>query len=317
MRLVVFAPDTPFPPNRGGRADVWRRIQALRKLGHQVMVVHLYEPTGPLAPSAADLATMDQVLEGRFGFPIKRGPWRTVRQLAASWWVPWHAATRLPDAEETVRLDAALDAFAPELMWLDGPWFGPLAEQCARKRKLRWVYRSHNIEHQYIRKQAHAAEKVRDRVAWRLAAIGLERLEERLMRQARAVFDISLDDMAYWRGRGLTHCHWLPPLPESTLWEAPPEKVPGEVVFMGNLRTPNNVRGVQFLTTKVWPLVRDTLPGAKLAIVGSNPTPHARTCVAQCAGAELRENVAQPMAHMLGARLLVNPVMTGLSLIHI
>lgn len=311
MRLLVLAPDTPYPPHRGGRADVWRRLLALRALGHELMLVHLHEPTGPLAPQAEDLAVMERVVAARFSFPIKRSPWRTLRQLAGVCTMPWHAATRLPEPAEQGALYARIDAFRPELMWLDGPWFGPLAERIAAARGLGWAYRSHNVEHRYLRRQAAAAVSRRDRIAWRLACIGVQGLEWRLMRGARAVFDISMDDLAFWQARGLQRGHWLPPLPEAGVLPVLPEPVAGDVVFVGNLATPNNVRGVEFLTQLVWPRVLRQWPAARLAIVGSNPTAHVRACIAQCAGAELRENVAQPMAHLLGARLLVNPVMTG------
>lgn len=311
MRLLVLAPDTPFPPHRGGRADVWRRILALRALGHEVMLVHLHEPVGPLAPCAEDLAAMERVVASRFSFPIKRGPWRTLRQLVGAHRIPWHAATRLPEPAEQGALDARIDAFQPELMWLDGPWFGPLAERIAQARGLGWAYRSHNVEHQYLRRQAAAALSRRDRIAWRLACIGVESLEWRLMQRARAVFDISMDDLAFWQARGLQRGHWLPPLPEAALLQDLPAPVPAEVVFVGNLTTPNNVRGVEFLVQSVWPRVRRQRPAARLAIVGSNPSAQVRAVIAQCEGAELRSNVAEPMAHLLGARLLVNPVMTG------
>src|SRR5687768_6180433 len=118
LRIAVFSPDMPYPANRGGRADVWRRIVAFRKLGHEVMLVNLYEPAGPAAPSKAELAAVDAVVQARFSFPMVRGPWRTVRQLAMAWRTPWHAATRVPDAALRLRLNEALDRFAPDLLWL-------------------------------------------------------------------------------------------------------------------------------------------------------------------------------------------------------
>lgn len=310
LRITVFAPDIPYPPNRGGRADVWRRILALRALGHQVMLVCLHERAGSLAPSVADLAAVDAVVARRVMFPMRRSPLRTLRQLAMAWHTPWHAATRVPTTEEQLRLCAELDEFAPDLLWLDGPWFGRVVLGLQAVRRLPLAYRSHNIEHQYLKRQAAVAVRLRDRLAWRMACWGLHRFERLLMDQADAVFEISVDDLAFWQGQGVRRQHWLPPLPEFAVAATPTELVPGEVVFVGNLGTPNNVRGVQFLLRDVLPRLRAQLPGVAVSIVGSRPTPDVRAWVA-AAGVLLHSDVAEPMQHMLGARVLVNPVLTG------
>ena len=320
MKFCVFSPDLPYPPHRGGRADIWRRILALRALGHQVMLVCLVEPAGhPLASSAAELAAVDAVVAARFSLPMRRSPWRMLRQLALAWHTPWHAATRVPTHTERQRLQAMLDNFSPDVLWLDGPWFGRVVlDMLARGCRARLAYRSHNIEHQYLRRQAAVALRQRDRLAWRMACWGLARFERRLLDRADAVFDISMDDLDFWRAQGVQGLHWLPPLPElavvAGLGDAAATgfalAVPGEVVFVGNLATPNNVRGVQFLLCEVMPLLQARRPGTSVSIVGSRPGAEVRAWAAQF-GAALHADVAQPMQHMLGAAVLVNPVMTG------
>ena len=258
MKICVFAPDLPYPPNRGGRADVWRRILALRVLGHEVALVCLVEPDGhPLAPTAADLEAVDAVVAQRFSFPMRRSAWRTLRQLAMAWHTPWHAATRVPEAAEQSQLQAMLDDFAPDVLWLDGPWFGRVVLAALQRRQARLAYRSHNIEHQYLARQADVALRWRDQLAWRMACWGLARFERQLMARADAVYDISVDDLAFWQKQGVQRLHWLPPLPEQALTDANvPDPISGDVVFVGNLATPNNVRGVQFLLREVMPLLR-------------------------------------------------------------
>lgn len=311
MKLVVFAPDTPYPAFRGGRADIWRRILALKKLGHEVMLVHLYETAGPLAPSDTDLSAMDQVLSARFGFPMQRGLRKTLRQLSRLGHTPWHVANRLPQGEIAKQMHGAVSSFEPDLLWLDGPWFGPVVEDLCRALRLPFIYRSHNVEHQYLRRQAAAAVRWRDRWAWRLASVGVKPLERRLMDAASAVFDISQDDLAFWEGQGVRRLYWLPPLPELATAPFSGAAIPGQVLFIGNLSTPNNVRGVEFLLEQVWPRVLAKMPEARLAVVGSNPTAHVTMCVARTPGVELRKNVSEPTAHLFGAQVLVNPVMTG------
>lgn len=310
MRIAVFAPDCPYPPDRGGRADVWRRLLALGLGGHELMLVHLFEPSGPLAPKPQDLAAMDGRLARRFAFPIKRGRWRTVRQLAASPWLPWHAATRVPDGDELARLDEALRDFAPDLLLLEGPWFGEMVRRTAKLLSVPYVYRSHNIEHRYLRGQARAARHWRDRIAWRLACIGLERYELALMREARHVLDISQEDRAFWAARGVTGS-WLPPLPEQAFRDRPVQVQPSDLLFLGNLRTPNNIQGLRWLVAEVLPLLRARRPDVCLTVVGSRPSPELVAELNAQPGVRLRADQPDVLPWLFGARVLVNPVATG------
>ena len=311
MKIVVFSPDIPFPPNRGGRADIWRRIEAFVRLGHEVMLVNLYEPAGASAPKESELRVVDSVVARRFSFPIKRSAVRTISQLAGCWRVPWHAATRIPDPAEFRLLRSDVAEFKPDLFWLDGPWFGVASFQLAAELSVSVVYRSHNIEHVYLPRQARAAVRWRDRLAWMVASAGLERFEYRMLRQAQAVFDISVDDLNFWKARGVPRLHWLPPLSELALREKPSEVVPGDVVFVGNLGTPNNVRGVEWLIRDILPYVQNRFPRVTFRIVGSNPTPFIRGLMKSVSGVELAENVKDVQPYLFGAKVLVNPVMSG------
>ena len=301
----------PYPPNRGGRADIWRRILAFRALGHEVLLVNVQEDAANRGPTPQELAFVDGVVTSRFSFGIRRGWLITVRQLANAWAVPWHAATRVPTGEAATALDAEIARFKPDFLWLDGPWFGVVGCRIAKRLGVPILYRSHNIEHHYIRSQARVAVRLRDRIAWTLATIGLQRFESGILQQAARVFDISVDDLEYWKARGIAQLHWLPPLPELAFSGPQEPAIPGDIVFVGNLGTPNNVRGVAWLVSEVMPKVRAQLPAAGCRIVGSNPTPFLRQLLQANPQVELCANVASAPPYLFGARVLVNPVMTG------
>lgn len=311
MRIVVFSPNLPYPPNRGGKADIWRRILAFRQLGHEVMLVCLMETVGQEASTMADCAAVDAVVTRRFSFPIKRSLMTTVKQLANSFFVPWHASTRVPSKAEMSALTLMLAAFKADFVWLDGPWFGVVGVAQAKRLDIPILYRSHNVEYQYILGQAKAAVSLRDRVAWTLACIGLKRFEEATMRRAVAAFDISVDDLQFWEASGMQQMHWLPPLPELAFKTRTVKPIQTDIVFLGNLGTPNNVRGVEWLVTEILPLVLKQMPNARCRIVGSTPTSFISDLLVNAVGAELCADVPDPTPYLFGAKVLVNPVMTG------
>jgi glycosyltransferase involved in cell wall biosynthesis len=275
------------------------------------MLLNLYEPAGHAAPTPQHLAHIDAVVSARFSFPIKRGAVRTLRQLSGAHRLPWHAATRLPDAAEYAEFERKVLAFAPDAVWLDGPWFGELAKAVAAGHGLPLLYRSHNIEFKYLRGQARAAASWRNRLAWHMACIGLERYELDLMRRADRVFDISVDDLQYWRERGVQRNSWLPPLPELALSKPVGDRIGSELLFVGNLRTPNNIMGVSWLVREVLPLLRQHRPEIRLMVVGSMPEPALRDMLEAQPAVDARYDVADVTPYLFGARVLLNPVPVG------
>ncbi len=311
MRILVCDWDFPYPPRGGGRADIWRRIQAFSRLGHEVMLLNQYDPTGHRPPTDEAVAQVDSVVKARFSFPIKRSRTRTARQLLTLARLPWRVATRVPDAAERAAIERQVREFAPDLIWLDGPWFGEIGMRLHRETGAPIAYRSHNVEHVYLGRQAAAAARLRDRIAWRIAAVGLERYQLRLMSEAAMVFDISLDDMEYWRRRGVTNIRWLPPLPELALTEPPVQRTPTDVLFVGGLRTPNNVQGVRWLVERVLPLLLRAMPGLVMGVVGAHPLPELQAELAAIPAVRTFYDVADVTRFQFGARVLVNPVAVG------
>lgn len=311
MRILVCAAYLPYPPRGGGRADIWRRIEAFVKLGHSVMLMHQYDTTGPMAPGPTAFEEMDRVVDSRFSYPIKRSPLRTARQLLGMNRLPWHAAKAVPSGDDREAAHAAIDRFRPELVWLDGPWPGEVATAASRRHGVPLVYRSHNVEHVYLRRQADASPSLRNRVAWRLACVGVKSYELKLMSEADYVADISLDDLAYWKSNGVSPMGWLPPLPELALSDRPTETVPSDILFVGGLKLPNNVTGVRWLISEVLPILHRTRPELTLTVVGSSPMESLRDELESHPAVRPHFDVPSVNPYLFGARVLANPVSIG------
>ncbi|MGO1315669.1 MAG: glycosyltransferase [Cellulomonadaceae bacterium] len=311
MRILVCALDFPYPARGGGRADIWRRIQAFTRLGHEVMLVNSYDPDSPRMPLPEEIEHTDTVLNARFSLALGRRPLRVLRDVLAIPRRPLHVSFRTPGAPQSVAMRRAVRAFGPDLVWLDGPWFGELALELKEHDGVPIAYRSHNVEHVYLRRQAAAATGMRDKLSWRLACLGLARYELALMHAADTVLDISLDDMAQWRRLGVTKGRWLPPLPELALSAPSTHRVTSDVLFVGGLRTPNNVQGVRWLLTDVVPRLLERRPGLRVGVVGSFPLPELAAELAARPEVDAAFDVPDVTPYQFGAKVLVNPVSVG------
>jgi glycosyltransferase involved in cell wall biosynthesis len=313
-RVAIFAFDFPYPPNRGGRADIWRRIEGFRELGCEVMLVSWRQSSGANPVSDSDLAAAKNVVSRVELYPTASGPREFLARLALLPFWPSHASSRRLKSAARQQLHDALRSFQPDLLWCEGPYPGVECRKASIALKLPYLYRSHNVEHLYMARQAKAARNWRDRFAWSLACVGLKSFETRMMKGAAWAFDISEDDLRFWKEEAdVQRISWLPPI--ASVGVAKPEQSIStdshEVVFLGNLTTPNNVRGVEWLLEEIAPLVLARRPGTQFLIAGSNPSEHVRQLCRARAEVTLLENPPDAAAIYRSGKVLVNPVRTG------
>jgi hypothetical protein len=83
------------------------------------------------------------------------------------------------------------------------------------------------------------------------------------------------------------------------------------VLFVGGLRTPNNVQGVRWLVGRVLPIVAASRPDVVFSIVGSYPDPDLVAELAAVPSIRTHYDVPAVTPHQFGAGVLVNPVSVG------
>jgi hypothetical protein len=172
--------------------------------------------------------------------------------------------------------------------------------------------RSHNVEHRYMAQQARAAYSLRSTAAWNVARIGLKRFEARVLKSANWVFDVSYDDMKYWKANGVAHISWAPPAFSLASGHAsPPEDLEFDLGFIGNLNRPNNLKGIKWFLDSVLPLVRSALPNIKICIAGSNPSAEALQMLSGVPNVQLTLNPVTSSEILSRCRTLFNPILTG------
>jgi hypothetical protein len=144
------------------------------------------------------------------------------------------------------------------------------------------------------------------RLSMKVNFFGLDRFERQAIANADLLLDISADDLGHWRH---PHGRCLPPIPAPAVDPALAERTDG-VVFLGNLRAPNNLAGLRMLLDEVLPAVRRKAPELSFHVVGSSPDAQTEQWI-RSTGAQLHKDVANPLAWLLGAGCIVNPVRDG------
>lgn len=310
MKILCVANEIPLPAQSGGRVDIWRRLQAFKSSGHSVALLCWFDEGRMDPPSDEVLKKLLQVCDDLKVVPILRNPIEIAKRLLNLWRWPSHVAARKVTSDWSVVL-AWANAFAPDLIWLDGLYGAAVAVSLSNTFQKQLWYRSHNIEHQYmLAQQARETRWVR-RLGLLANCFGLERFERTIMARAVRVFDISLDDSRYWQSEGFEHVEYLPTLVDSDFADRIKQRKSDrniDLLYFGNLNTPNNVEAVRWLVCEVLPHVKYS---GRFVLSGSSPTTAIRGLLAKDNRLELLENPTDMAEVISRARVIVNPMRAG------
>lgn len=311
-RLIVLTSDLPYPPNHGHKVDQYQRWKAFAGQGWRLRLICWRSSQDPPV-TAADEAALHDVFEAIDVLPIPHSPGAFAARLARLPRYPSHVASRIPDAATRARLVAAARGFAPAAVVLDNIYGGVLGEALADACGVPTIVRGHNIEHRYFAQQAAATTSVRSTVAWNIARFGLARYEAGLIRRAAWTFDISADDVAFWRARGVERISWVPTVYPDTgaVTILPPAQKRWDVAYIGNLRLPNNLRGIGWFVDAVLPRIRAARPDLRIVFAGANPSADALALFARAPDIELVPNAPSADDILGNGRVLINPILSG------
>lgn len=311
-KLIVTSIDLPWPPRYGHKVDQFHRWKGFAERGWRLRLICWRSPLDPPG-SRDDLDELRGVFETIDVLPIHHGLLPFARRLALLPAYPSHVAARVPDRRTLARLVAEARAFAPAAVVHDGIYGAALGNRLAQACRVPTILRGHNVEHVYFAQQARTARDLRSRVAWSIARLGLARWEDKVTREAALSLQISARDVAFWRARGIERIAWAPtiyPGPDhGTLVPAADKAF--DVAYIGNMRLPNNLQGLDWFVRQVLPALRALRPGVRLCFAGANPSPEARALFATAPDITLVPDAPSADAILAQGRVLVNPILSG------
>ena len=311
-KLIVTTIDLPYPPRYGHKVDQYYRWKGFAERGWRLRLICWRSPNDP--PYAeADIAALASVFESIEILPIGHDACSFARRAALLPFYPSHVASRIPPAGKMRVLEADARAFAPEAIVLDGIYGSVVGRRLARTCDVPIILRGHNIEHRYFAQQARLATTPREKLATNLARLGLRRWEERITREADWSFQISADDVNWWRAKGVERVSWAPtvyPGPDHGTLILPAARA-FDVAYIGNMRLPNNLAGLAWFVRRVLPELRRLRPSTSLCFAGANPSDDARKLFADAPEVTLVPDAPSADDILANGRVLVNPILSG------
>lgn len=254
MNILIVAPDFPFPPNHGGRADVWKRIQLLHEEGHDIDLLCTVEPSDV---AVDDLAQARQVVRNVY-FSPRRSSWR-----AALGFKPYQVSSR-----------ASLREFKPAAGYraviFESEFVGE-AMMAFRGYGVRQILRVHNNEVAYFRALFASSSKFHHKLYYFSEALKFAFYSSLAKRRSDVILHISHSEYAADVDSGLGEkVVFFPPHVNAHQMVPPRSEGNLRACFVGNLFTDNNVAGLKWYLDRVHPLVLRELPGYQLVVAGNS-----------------------------------------------
>ena len=130
----------------------------------------------------------------------------------------------------------------------------------------------HNVYSRLARRAAAEASGIMRRayVAREAGLIGA--MERRAVKMAHTVLAVSEEEAEYFRTLGASRVVVVPNGVDCGAYAAPQQRTdPPTILYVGSLAWPPNASAARFLACEVLPIVHESLPDARLIVVGRNP----------------------------------------------
>jgi len=298
LRLTVVCPYVPYPPDHGGKAEVWGRLQGMARLGAPAQLLCWSDHS-----LAADtLRTMEQTCVD----VLVLQP-RPILSALLAFRDPPRARRLMPSGSARARIISRVREFSPDLLLLEGWTAYRCADDLRQQTRTPLVYRSQNVEVDYWRAMFEASRGY-TRIRLGPNTRRIARFERLVRLSADLVLDISNADRL--RSKELAQ--------EGNALVLPGTRLPIEVnclnwssrdidvLFAGNLWAPNNVSGLVWFADHVMPLLARRRPSVRVVFAGSRPSAAVRYAAARC-GIQVIANPPDLAALRSRARVLMNP----------
>lgn len=259
LRLVVIAHDFPYPPNHGGRVDMWNRILALKRMDIPVFLIAWSKEE--IKEEA--LKIISQYVDDYLIFSLNTSPLIVLDPINPSFVV-----ARKIEVSLYKNLLDKVQVFQPTYVLLDGIAGGILAEKISEYFCIPLSYRSHNVEYEYAKALSKAENKMVYKIARWLNIYKTFLYENKIRSLSQLIFEVSICDKQHWETS--TKVHLLNPIIDNSIVYSSTtnDEKDIDILFVGNLSTPNNIYGINWFLEYVVP----HLENVHIVFAGANPS---------------------------------------------
>jgi hypothetical protein len=307
MKIIIVALEFPYPPNHGAKVDIWNRVLAFKNAGHSVSLITWQGIKKGIVPNNEEFNIVQQTVDELTVLDIARNGFRVLNLFR----YPSLVAARVTTKETYRKILKRSMAFSPDFIFIDSIYGALIGNKLAKDLKLPVAIRLHNIESSYMRGQFFLSKEFKNKLSILVACFHLKSFEKKIIARSDAFFDISIDDLKYWKNKGFSHGYWLPTILSKSDSNTKSATLDYDIGFLGNLNAPNNVEGLKWFINSVIPFLIIKFPSLRILILGSEPSDEIITLCNSNKSIKLIANPVNPAIHLNSVNVLINPVKFG------
>lgn len=301
LKLIIIAHDLPYPPNHGGRVDMWNRIIAFSRFGVHIHLVTWSDQE--ILPEQIDF--INRFVKSVFIYIRNRNP-----LLALHPKYPSTVISRKINDKQYNQLINYLKQVEPDIVFLDGIHGAISAVNIANNLKIPIIYRSHNVEHKYVRGLVEAENNIFKKLFLWTKIHRTFMTECMVRRKANQIYDISKRDAEIWHDiEDMVPSKVLSPylmLDDNSNEKPKSSEQDIDILYIGNMNMSNNVYGLKWFIKYIAPLLKEM----KIVLAGSNPVDEIRL-LCRTNSLQLIPNPPEVQSLYERARVLINPIWHG------
>jgi len=265
-KILVVSQIIPFPPQDGGRVDIYYRLQALKELGYEITLVAYFPSASP-----PDKQPLEELCEDIYFIPYERKKLSKVFSFT-----PYFVGCR-EDKGELGRVVIDLKRKERSFLFILSESHHVYSACSYLKEQLRAqsIYlRSHNNEPKFIWSLGKTSPIFSlKRYFFFIESFKYYLYEQKLLKQfpkENAIFHISLEEYAKYSAKYPEVDHRFLPaaidIKSKLAFRASDKK---NVLFVGALFSPNNLHGLKWYLQKIHKKLCEKYPDYQLIVAGN------------------------------------------------
>jgi len=302
-RCLIICSDIPYPPNTGGRSEVYNRILKLIKLGIQIDLICTVKDK----PKPEDINYFKKIVNKLYIFERDMSLLCTLNPLR-----PFQILSRenLINSLNQICNEYCREGVVPSFILIEGLYVTRIANVLAEKLDISLViYREHNLEGKYFLELAKSAPVIK-KLYYYAEALKLMCYERKTLKFYKNVWAISKEEVSHLKSLvPNAYIKWVPAF--VNIPEKLEDKSDGKtILYLGALHMPNNIYGLIWFIKNVWIKSSSLRKKAKFIVVGREPTRDVRQ-ICEKYSIELYADVPDIRYYYERATLVINPIFHG------
>lgn len=250
-KVLVVSSDFPYPPNHGGRKDVWEKILALKDSGHSIDLI----ATVNEIPAKKDLKIVSSIVENTKILKRKK-ELKSFLSLD-----PMQLKSR--EDLKKVSLNKEYD-----YVILEGDYVLPILENQNINGEI--IFRMHNDEKKYFLQLMKSEKSLLKKFYYFTESIKFKRISHNIISHLETIWFISKDEMDVFNSKNRNfNGYFVPPHvnPNNIYFD---NLVNRKVLFIGSLFMVNNVEGVKWYLQNIHDDISNEFYDYELHIAGNS-----------------------------------------------